>query len=915
MSINNTTRKTAVMHGNGTSVLFPFSFRINDEEDLKVYIKIGENGQYEEKELNTDYKLSNLERDSNNNIISGDIEFPIIIEGEPDQPSPLTSNDSIYAVRKTPKTQEESSEQVSFKSKDMERALDKATMQIQELQEEVDRSYKAPEYQTEIDPADFHTVAENIDNVNITANNIENVNIAAENIESIIEAPQAAEEASQSASNALVSEGKASVWAEGDDEEVEALGGTHSSKVWAEEAQEIKESIVAPSIDTTTNHWFVNGEDTGVSATGPKGDTGEKGEQGPQGQQGEKGETGNTGPSNVLSIGTVTGGQQASATITGTSPAQVLSLVLPKGDKGDTGENGQDGTNGQDGDGIANIAKTGTDGLTDTYTITRDSGATSTFTVTNSQYRPSLFQSFWSDHLLNRVDMLRADTFSWQSGTVYTAGYQELLSEYNNASSTTEVDRGRIVSNITPFGNLVNNNGIISGFTSNTTFASFNAITPTSSFEIVVKCKQDTLTANSSIIYNDTNSLAGITFRVVNASTGQINIWVNNGSSTVINNVNTNATLAANTWTWFKIAWDGTDITVSQSTDGITYTQTYTNTLSTPPAFSGGRQALGGGARESSPFTNGYIDLNECYLNIDSERYWTGCSYPEDVTYKRTPRGYKIADATQEQAILDLYNSTGIALYYILDTTNTRFKLPRTKYGFVGIRDGVGNYVSESLPDHTHLEFGIENGYGDITDSSTPNRRSNGSAGNWEYRIQKTANEPTLGKSSKAKDSSAYQNNAPVQQRATQMYLYFYVGNYTQPAIEQTAGLNTELFNGKVDVSSLVEVPVIIDIQKPTAENNYTGYKVWSDGWCEQSGIQTTATVTFLKPFANTNYYITRTFYNNPKVTSNSQTIVAWVSAVIGINTKQTTSFTGEMETGYRLNTYMWKAEGYIAEE
>ena len=185
MSINNTTRKTAVMYGNGTSVLFPFAFRINDEEDLKVYVKIGENGQYEEKELNTDYKLSNLVRDTNNNIISGDVEFPIIVEGEPDQPSPLTSNDSIYGLRETPKTQEESSAQVSFKSKDMERALDKATMQIQELQEEVDRSYKAPSYQSAIDEADFYTVAENIDKVNTVASNIPAIETSNDNAAAI----------------------------------------------------------------------------------------------------------------------------------------------------------------------------------------------------------------------------------------------------------------------------------------------------------------------------------------------------------------------------------------------------------------------------------------------------------------------------------------------------------------------------------------------------------------------------------------------------------------------------------------------------------------------------------------------------------------------------------------------------------
>ena len=57
-------------------------------------------------------------------------------------------------------------------------------------------------------------------------------------------------------------------------------------------------------------------------------------------QKGDKGDTGNTGPAgppNTLAIGTVTSGASPSATITGTSPNQTLNLTLQKGDKGDTG--------------------------------------------------------------------------------------------------------------------------------------------------------------------------------------------------------------------------------------------------------------------------------------------------------------------------------------------------------------------------------------------------------------------------------------------------------------------------------------------------------------------------------------------------------------------------------------------------
>ena len=62
-----------------------------------------------------------------------------------------------------------------------------------------------------------------------------------------------------------------------------------------------------------------------------------------KGTKGDTGATGATGASNELTIGTVSSGASASATITGTSPNQVLNLVLPKGDKGDTGEQGLPG--------------------------------------------------------------------------------------------------------------------------------------------------------------------------------------------------------------------------------------------------------------------------------------------------------------------------------------------------------------------------------------------------------------------------------------------------------------------------------------------------------------------------------------------------------------------------------------------
>ena len=74
---------------------------------------------------------------------------------------------------------------------------------------------------------------------------------------------------------------------------------------------------------------------------GVKGDTGAQGEVGPQGETGATGATGATGPAgpaNTLTIGTVTSGIEASATITGEAPNQVLNLVLKQGEQGEQGE-------------------------------------------------------------------------------------------------------------------------------------------------------------------------------------------------------------------------------------------------------------------------------------------------------------------------------------------------------------------------------------------------------------------------------------------------------------------------------------------------------------------------------------------------------------------------------------------------
>jgi len=118
--------------------------------------------------------------------------------------------------------------------------------------------------------------------------------------------------------------------------------------------------------------------------------------------------------------------------------------------------------------------------------------------------------------------------------------------------------------------------------------------------------------------------------------------------------------------------------------------------------------------------------------------------------------------------------------------------------------------------------------------------------------------------------SPAYQNNAPVQQRATEMYLYFYVGGFSQSATEQTAGLNAELFNNKLDrdLSNLIvpnDMGEKLDLAGvrtvvETYVNGTSGYRIWSDRFCEQWGYFTLSAesgdITLLKEYRDKNYSI-----------------------------------------------------------
>ena len=166
------------------------------------------------------------------------------------------------------------------------------------------------------------------------------------------------------------------------------------------------------------------------------------------------------------------------------------------------------------------------------------------------------------------------------------------------------------------------------------------------------------------------------------------------------------------------------------------------------------------------------------------------------ITYVVASDGHKIT--TDETTVSNIYSETGVAWYYVLDTANQRFKLPRTKFGFTGLRDTVGKFIDAGLPNIEGQHYEITSKTGEVKYSGAFYQSGTGTQ-TFRAHNSDSGQYPIINFDA-SRWSSIYGNSTTVQPKATQMYLYFYVGQFSQSATEQTAGLNASLFNGKADI-------------------------------------------------------------------------------------------------------------------
>ena len=135
------------------------------------------------------------------------------------------------------------------------------------------------------------------------------------------------------------------------------------------------------------------------------------------------------------------------------------------------------------------------------------------------------------------------------------------------------------------------------------------------------------------------------------------------------------------------------------------------------------------------------------------------------------------------------------------------------------------------------------------------------------------------------------------------LYLYFYVGETVQNANLVNVGRIEEKLSGCITRNDCTAYIV------ETYNDGTSWYRIYSDGWCEQggrTGSAGSATITFLKPFLNTDYTVVAV-----QATTSIRLFTLRGQTTTGFSYTIVNSNGAETNNGYSYSN--WQASGYIA--
>ena len=176
MTIPSTPRKAGPFFGDGATTSFPFAFKVFAAADVKVVVA-NSAGVETTLVLNSDYSVTlNPNQDTSP---GGTVTYPI-------SGSPLPSGGVLSIIGDIDYDQPlDLPSGGNFSPLALENQLDRTTMQIQQLREEMDRTVKLPPTSSESVEelvGDLQRIADSADNLDTVANSIANVNAVGANI-------------------------------------------------------------------------------------------------------------------------------------------------------------------------------------------------------------------------------------------------------------------------------------------------------------------------------------------------------------------------------------------------------------------------------------------------------------------------------------------------------------------------------------------------------------------------------------------------------------------------------------------------------------------------------------------------------------------------------------------------------------
>ncbi len=358
-------------------------------------------------------------------------------------------------------------------------------------------------------------------------------------------------------------------------------------------------------------------------------------------------------------------------------------------------------------------------------------------------------------------------------------------------------------------------------------------------------------------------------------------------------------------WT-LQASNDGSQWDVIDTRSGQTFTlgQSRTFIVTTDTAYKQYRLIFSDGLVSSG---NG--ELGQLGFNADSIDY--------SFDYKKAQNGHLIADISYKSQIDVLFSEKGVADFYILDSVNNQFYLPRTKW--------FHQFTVETNLVNNANESGLPNITGEFNQYRSP-------AASGAFKYTSGINCDTIGGGGAvfqkylttldaSMANSVYGRSENVQPPSSNKLLYYKVGNTIVNESE------IDVANLTSDVLSLENNKANADLSnctKPhvteTYSNGASWYRVYSDGWCEQGGTLTTtpsvpsisgnANITFLKNFANTNYsfsvVLQATSSDYARIGTYDYASLS-VSGIIG----NCLHINANGHANYAVNM-LWRASGYI---